>query len=169
MNHESWHGAWCWHKVAARLRRLGHRVVTPDLPGHGRDWTPPAGDLAVLSRLRDRHRRRRRRAHDRCSPSPWRHRSHRPRGNSNRENFKRCLSCRRIAARWPNSLRYGGRRAARNARVATPSRAHRKIARSGEHMFYTAPRDDPFKTSNPRRGYPERVAQPPLWTRRGDK
>ncbi len=34
--HGSWHGGWCWHKVAARLRAMGHSVATPDLPGHGR-------------------------------------------------------------------------------------------------------------------------------------
>ena len=39
--HGSWHGAWCWHKVATRLRALGHEVCAPDLPRHGRDWTPP--------------------------------------------------------------------------------------------------------------------------------
>lgn len=39
--HGSWHGAWCWHKVSTRLRALGHTVIAPDLPGHGRDWTPP--------------------------------------------------------------------------------------------------------------------------------
>lgn len=40
--HGSWHGAWCWFKVATRLRALGHTVVAPDLPSHGRDRTPPA-------------------------------------------------------------------------------------------------------------------------------
>ena len=40
--HGSWHGAWCWHRVVTRLRALGHEVVAPDLPGHGRDHTPPA-------------------------------------------------------------------------------------------------------------------------------
>lgn len=39
--HGSWHGAWCWHKVVTRLRALGHAVAAPDLPSHGRDWTPP--------------------------------------------------------------------------------------------------------------------------------
>lgn len=29
----AWHGAWCWERVAQRLRSLGHDVVTPDLPG----------------------------------------------------------------------------------------------------------------------------------------
>lgn len=40
--HGSWHGAWCWHKVATRLRAMGHVVIAPDLPGHGRDWAAPA-------------------------------------------------------------------------------------------------------------------------------
>jgi pimeloyl-ACP methyl ester carboxylesterase len=39
--HGSWHGAWCWHKIAPRLEAAGHTVIAPDLPSHGRDWTPP--------------------------------------------------------------------------------------------------------------------------------
>jgi pimeloyl-ACP methyl ester carboxylesterase len=38
--HGAWHGGWCWHKVATRLAKLGHRVIAPDLPGLGRDKTP---------------------------------------------------------------------------------------------------------------------------------
>jgi pimeloyl-ACP methyl ester carboxylesterase len=34
--HGACHGAWCWDEVASRLRSKGHRVVTLDLPGHGR-------------------------------------------------------------------------------------------------------------------------------------
>lgn len=34
--HGAAHGAWCWEEVASRLERKGHRVVTLDLPGHGR-------------------------------------------------------------------------------------------------------------------------------------
>jgi pimeloyl-ACP methyl ester carboxylesterase len=34
--HGAAHGAWCWDDVAERLRARGHRVVTLDLPGHGR-------------------------------------------------------------------------------------------------------------------------------------
>lgn len=41
--HGSWHGAWCWFRVIPRLQRLGHRVLAPDLPGHGRDRTPLQG------------------------------------------------------------------------------------------------------------------------------
>jgi pimeloyl-ACP methyl ester carboxylesterase len=32
--HGSWHGAWCWYKVAPRLRAHGE-VYTPNLPGRG--------------------------------------------------------------------------------------------------------------------------------------
>jgi pimeloyl-ACP methyl ester carboxylesterase len=38
--HGSWHGAWCWEKLAPRLRAMGHVVVANDLPGHGDDKTP---------------------------------------------------------------------------------------------------------------------------------
>jgi pimeloyl-ACP methyl ester carboxylesterase len=34
--HGASQGAWCWDEVAERLRGAGHRVVTLDLPGHGR-------------------------------------------------------------------------------------------------------------------------------------
>ncbi|HET7874755.1 MAG TPA: alpha/beta fold hydrolase [Methylomirabilota bacterium] len=34
--HGAAHGAWCWEDVARRLEAKGHRVVTLDLPGHGR-------------------------------------------------------------------------------------------------------------------------------------
>src|SRR4051812_20142149 len=40
--HGSWHGAWCWYKVVPRLRARGHHVDAVELPGHARDWTPPA-------------------------------------------------------------------------------------------------------------------------------
>lgn len=35
--HGAWHGSWCWSRLAAALRMQGHRVLTPDLPGHGDD------------------------------------------------------------------------------------------------------------------------------------
>jgi len=38
--HGAWHGGWCWHKIAARLEAMGHRVMAPDMPGHGTDRTP---------------------------------------------------------------------------------------------------------------------------------
>jgi pimeloyl-ACP methyl ester carboxylesterase len=40
--HGSWHGAWCWYKITARLEAAGHKVIVPDMPSHGRDWTSPA-------------------------------------------------------------------------------------------------------------------------------
>ncbi len=33
--HGSWHGAWCWYKVAPRLEEMGHSVVVPNLLGRG--------------------------------------------------------------------------------------------------------------------------------------
>ncbi len=38
--HGGWHGAWCWSRLAARLRDAGHAVTAPDLPAHGDDATP---------------------------------------------------------------------------------------------------------------------------------
>jgi pimeloyl-ACP methyl ester carboxylesterase len=38
--HGAWHGGWCWSEVAGILRKQGHTVLTPDLPGHGLDKTP---------------------------------------------------------------------------------------------------------------------------------
>jgi pimeloyl-ACP methyl ester carboxylesterase len=35
--HGAWHGSWCWKRVALHLRLLGHTVLTPDLPGHGKN------------------------------------------------------------------------------------------------------------------------------------
>src|SRR5579883_2204537 len=40
--HGGWHGGWCWEKLAPLLRAGGHRVLAPDLPGHGQDRTPIA-------------------------------------------------------------------------------------------------------------------------------
>lgn len=38
--HGSWHGAWCWYKLKPLLEKKGHKAITIDLPGHGRDHTP---------------------------------------------------------------------------------------------------------------------------------
>ena len=33
--HGAWHGGWCFDQVAALLRKEGHDVFAPDLPGMG--------------------------------------------------------------------------------------------------------------------------------------
>lgn len=38
--HGAWHGAWCWERIASELRKTGHQVFTPDLPGHGSQYQP---------------------------------------------------------------------------------------------------------------------------------
>ena len=38
--HGSWHGAWCWYKVAPILKGEGHQVTIPDLPGRTRHRRP---------------------------------------------------------------------------------------------------------------------------------
>jgi pimeloyl-ACP methyl ester carboxylesterase len=35
--HGAWHGGWCWNNVVPALRREGHHVYAPNLPGHGED------------------------------------------------------------------------------------------------------------------------------------
>lgn len=38
--HGSWHAGWCFDKIKPLLEDLGHRVLAPDLPSHGKDKTP---------------------------------------------------------------------------------------------------------------------------------
>ncbi|GAB3347174.1 alpha/beta fold hydrolase [Modestobacter lapidis] len=38
--HGAFAGGWCWEPLAAELRRRGHTVSAPDLPGSGADTTP---------------------------------------------------------------------------------------------------------------------------------
>ncbi len=38
--HGAWLNAGIWDRIAPRLRDAGHEVLTPELPGNGRDATP---------------------------------------------------------------------------------------------------------------------------------
>lgn len=38
--HGAWHGGWCWASIKSLLSQYGHKVLTPDLPGAGSDFTP---------------------------------------------------------------------------------------------------------------------------------
>lgn len=38
--HGAYHGAWCWDLTIKEIEHLGHRAISIDLPGHGRDNTP---------------------------------------------------------------------------------------------------------------------------------
>ena len=40
--HGSWHGGWCWGKLAPYLHEAGFETFTLDLPGHGLDTVLPA-------------------------------------------------------------------------------------------------------------------------------
>jgi pimeloyl-ACP methyl ester carboxylesterase len=57
--HGASHGGWCWEKVAPILEARGHKVCAPDLPGLGKDQTPPANvtladNVEKISRLLDK-------------------------------------------------------------------------------------------------------------------
>ena len=49
--HGAWHGGWCWEKVAPLLEARGHRVLAPDLPGHGANRTPLSAAIASQTRV----------------------------------------------------------------------------------------------------------------------
>jgi pimeloyl-ACP methyl ester carboxylesterase len=57
--HGAAHGGWCWEKVVPLLEARGHKVCAPDLPGLGKDQTPPANvtladNVEKISRLLDK-------------------------------------------------------------------------------------------------------------------
>jgi len=57
--HGASHGGWCWEKVKPILEGHGHTVFAPDLPGLGKDQTPPANvtladNVEKISRLLDK-------------------------------------------------------------------------------------------------------------------
>jgi pimeloyl-ACP methyl ester carboxylesterase len=43
--HGSWQATWCWSEIVPRLQARGHNVIAIDLPGHGRDSSPPQNVL----------------------------------------------------------------------------------------------------------------------------
>jgi pimeloyl-ACP methyl ester carboxylesterase len=52
-------GGWSWEKVVPLLEANGHKACAPDLPGLGKDSTPPANvtladNVEKLSRLLDK-------------------------------------------------------------------------------------------------------------------
>jgi pimeloyl-ACP methyl ester carboxylesterase len=55
--HGAFHGGWCWYKVAALLEARGHRVLAPDLPGHGRNAFGPATLAGYVDHLTEILRR----------------------------------------------------------------------------------------------------------------
>ena len=57
--HGACNGGWCWEKVVPLLEAHGHKAYAPDLPGLGKDQTPPANvkladNVEKLSRLLDK-------------------------------------------------------------------------------------------------------------------
>ncbi|MPY81013.1 MAG: alpha/beta fold hydrolase [Actinophytocola sp.] len=43
--HGGWAGGWVWERAVEPLRADGHRVVTPDLAGHGAEGLPMINTL----------------------------------------------------------------------------------------------------------------------------
>jgi pimeloyl-ACP methyl ester carboxylesterase len=57
--HGACHGGWCWEKMVPLLQARGYKVHAPDLPGLGKDPTPPANvtladNVEKISRLLDK-------------------------------------------------------------------------------------------------------------------
>ncbi len=50
--HGAWHGGWCWRKVVPLLEARGHKVLAPDMPGHGDDKT--SAETVTLKTYTDR-------------------------------------------------------------------------------------------------------------------
>jgi pimeloyl-ACP methyl ester carboxylesterase len=51
--HGGWHGAWCWQRVATRLRAVGHDVYIPTLSGHGDNAHRRAADINLSTHITD--------------------------------------------------------------------------------------------------------------------
>ena len=44
--HGAFHGGWCWKKIIPHLEKEGHKVVAPDLPGHGK-YKQPINEITL--------------------------------------------------------------------------------------------------------------------------
>jgi len=33
--HGAWHNNFCWSRLAPKIEKMGHKVIAPNLPGHG--------------------------------------------------------------------------------------------------------------------------------------
>lgn len=51
--HGSWHGGWCWTRLAPLLRAEGQEVHAPPLPGMGRRAHVPPTDLRLATHVED--------------------------------------------------------------------------------------------------------------------
>ncbi|MGA2638251.1 alpha/beta fold hydrolase [Methylocella sp.] len=51
--HGSWHGGWCWQRVADRLRAQGHRAFTPSYTGMGDREHLLSKDITIETFVRD--------------------------------------------------------------------------------------------------------------------
>lgn len=49
--HGAWHGAWCWQKVKPLLEKAGHKVIAPDLPGHGENRKKATEEITLQDYL----------------------------------------------------------------------------------------------------------------------
>lgn len=49
--HGAWHGRWCWQKVIPLLEKAGHKVVAPDLPGHGENRAKATEEVTLQDYL----------------------------------------------------------------------------------------------------------------------
>ncbi len=51
--HGSWHGGWCWQKLAPLLRQAGHAVYTPTLTGLGERSHLLTREVGLYTHIRD--------------------------------------------------------------------------------------------------------------------
>jgi pimeloyl-ACP methyl ester carboxylesterase len=47
--HGAWYGAWSWYRIIPLLEKQGHKVIIPDLPGHGIDHSVPQSSAPLRS------------------------------------------------------------------------------------------------------------------------